>query len=143
MVWAQGQVKWAKVAKKSSTYDVTHKKTATPNQKIFIQVQATRLVAYFELLTGSVALTGPEKFPRKATFVSVFFFLKNPWFWPDAKVLKGVLGTWFGIIRSLESEKSVPAGSYLVPNIFLKKNLLKPSEASPKCRFNTTILKFE
>jgi len=31
MAWAQDQVKWAKVAKKSSTYDVTHKKFAAPN----------------------------------------------------------------------------------------------------------------
>ena len=33
MVGAQGQAKWAKVAKKSSTYDVTHKKTCTPQAK--------------------------------------------------------------------------------------------------------------
>jgi len=30
-------------------------------------VQSTRLVESFELLTRSVALTGLEKFPRKAT----------------------------------------------------------------------------
>jgi len=35
MVGAQGQAKWAKVAKKPSTYDVTHKKNAPPKQKIF------------------------------------------------------------------------------------------------------------
>jgi len=29
-------------------------------------VQTTRLAKYFELLTLSVALTGPEKFPHKA-----------------------------------------------------------------------------
>ena len=34
MVGAQGQAKWAKVAKKSSTYDVTHKKP-TSQAKIF------------------------------------------------------------------------------------------------------------
>jgi len=28
-------MKWAKVAKKSSTYNVTHKKSKTPNQKKF------------------------------------------------------------------------------------------------------------
>jgi len=35
MVGAQGQVKLAKVAKKSSTYDITHKKNAPPSKKIF------------------------------------------------------------------------------------------------------------
>jgi len=35
-VWAQGQVKWAKLAQTSSTYDVTHKKTAPPNHKNFL-----------------------------------------------------------------------------------------------------------
>jgi len=33
MVDAQGQVKWAKVARKSSTYDVTHKKTHLTTKK--------------------------------------------------------------------------------------------------------------
>jgi len=41
-------------------------------------VQATRLATSFELLTGSVALTGPEKFLRKTTCVSVFFSRKSP-----------------------------------------------------------------
>ena len=35
MVGAQGQAKWAKVAWKSSTYDVTHKKKRTPQAKNF------------------------------------------------------------------------------------------------------------
>ena len=64
--------------KKPSTYDVTHKKSAFPKQKIFFQVQAARLAASFETLTGSVALTGPEKFPHKATCVPVFFPWKSP-----------------------------------------------------------------
>jgi len=29
--WALGQVTWAKMAKNYFTYDVTHKKSATPN----------------------------------------------------------------------------------------------------------------
>jgi len=37
MVGAQGQTKWAKAAKKSFTYDVTHKKTCTPNPKFFFE----------------------------------------------------------------------------------------------------------
>jgi len=41
-------------------------------------MQAIRLVASFELLTRSVAFTGPEKFPRKAMCVSVFFSRKSP-----------------------------------------------------------------
>jgi len=52
-------------------------------------VQATRLATSFEPLTGSVALTGPEKFLCKVMCVSVFF-LKNPRKWPDAKVLNTV-----------------------------------------------------
>ena len=44
MVGAQGQVK---VAKKSSTYDVTNKKPAPLKQEIFFQVQTTRLAASF------------------------------------------------------------------------------------------------
>jgi len=35
MVGAQGQVKLAKVAKKSSTYDVTHKKPVPPTKNFF------------------------------------------------------------------------------------------------------------
>jgi len=50
-------------------------------------VQTTRLAASFELLTGSVALTGPEKFPRKATCDPVFF-CENPRNQPDAKMLR-------------------------------------------------------
>jgi len=69
MVGTQGQAKWAKVAYKSSTYDVTHKKTATPKQKIFFRVQTRRLAASFETFTGSVEHTGLEKFPHKATCV--------------------------------------------------------------------------
>jgi len=42
-------------------------------------VQATRLTASFELFTGSVMHTRPEKFPRKATTcVLVFFSQKSP-----------------------------------------------------------------
>jgi len=36
MVGAQGQAKWAKVAWKSSTYDVTHKKPVPPSKKFFL-----------------------------------------------------------------------------------------------------------
>jgi len=35
MVGAQGQAKWAKVAQKSSTYDVTHKKPHPPGKNFF------------------------------------------------------------------------------------------------------------
>ena len=55
--------------KKSSTYDVTHKKPASPKQKIVFQVQTRRPAAIFETFTGSAEHTGPEKFPRKATCV--------------------------------------------------------------------------
>jgi len=45
-------------------------KIHTPNQKNFI-VQTTRLAKSFELLTGSAALIGPEKF-------SIQLFLHKP-----------------------------------------------------------------
>jgi len=41
-------------------------------------VQTRRLAASFDTSTKSVALVGPEKFPRKATCVVVFFFQKSP-----------------------------------------------------------------
>jgi len=44
-----------------------------PTKKFFFQC---KLQALPRLLAGSVALTGPEKFPRKATCVSVFLFSK-------------------------------------------------------------------
>jgi len=67
MAGAQGQVKLAKVAKKSSIYDVTHKKPAPPKQKIFFRVETTRLAVSFDTSTRSVTRTGAEIFPRKAT----------------------------------------------------------------------------
>jgi len=44
-------------------------KNPPTKQKIFFRVQATRLAASFEPLTGSVALTGPEEFSRNITCV--------------------------------------------------------------------------
>jgi len=63
-VGAQGQVKLVKVAKKSSTYDVTHKKPITPNQKIFFECKLQDVS--FDTSTRSVTQTGAEIFPRKA-----------------------------------------------------------------------------
>jgi len=37
MVGAQSQTKWAKVAKKSSAYDVTHKKLHPSSKKYFFE----------------------------------------------------------------------------------------------------------
>jgi len=53
-------------------------KIRNPQPKNFFRVQATRLAASFEPFTRSVALTGPEKFLRKATCVLVFFSRKSP-----------------------------------------------------------------
>jgi len=50
-------------------------------------VQTTRLAESFELLTGSVPLTGPEKFPCKATYDPAVF-VQRAWFKPAAKVLR-------------------------------------------------------
>jgi len=70
MVGAQGQTKWAKVAKKSSTYDVTHKKKRTPKQKIFFRVQSTRLADPFEL---SSAIGGGARVLVRQPKTAVFF----------------------------------------------------------------------
>jgi len=50
-------------------------------------VRTTRLAESFELLTRSVALTEPEKFPRKPTCDSAVF-VRTAWINPGAKVLK-------------------------------------------------------
>jgi len=52
-------------------------KIRTPQPKNFFRVQTRRLNAFFDALTRSVALTDREKFSRKATSVSVFFFRKS------------------------------------------------------------------
>jgi len=55
-VGAQGQAKWAK---KSSTYDVTHKKRI-PQAKKFFRLQSTRLADPFELLNSFLAQWAEE-----------------------------------------------------------------------------------
>ena len=76
MVGAQGQAKWAKVAKKSSTYDITHKKTALPRQKIFFRVQSTRLADLFELLNSSLAQSTEDLGRWQGNRKLLFFFAK-------------------------------------------------------------------
>jgi len=76
-VGAQGQVKWARWPK-SPPFMTSLTKNPHQPTKTFFQVQATRLVAFFETLTRSVAYTRPEKFPCKATCISVFFSQKSP-----------------------------------------------------------------
>jgi len=87
MVGAQGQVKLAKVAKKSSTYDVTDKNLQPPSKKTFFRVQATRLAASFVASTRSITRTGVEIFPRKAKCESAAF-LWTAWINLDVKVLR-------------------------------------------------------
>ena len=70
MVGAQGQVK---LAKKSSTSDITHKKNA-PQPKNFFRVRTTRLATSFDTLTRSVTCKEAEIFPRKATCNPADFF---------------------------------------------------------------------
>ena len=53
--WALGQATWAKM-----TYDVSHKKSAPPNQQIFFQAQSTRLADPFEPLNSSLAQSSEE-----------------------------------------------------------------------------------
>jgi len=51
-VGAQGQVKLTKMAEKSSTYNVTHKKPASPNQKIFFVCRLEDLPRLLTLRPG-------------------------------------------------------------------------------------------
>ena len=51
-------------------------------------MQTRGLAASFDTSTRSVTRTGVEKFTRKVTCVSVLFFFENPFFRPDAKVLR-------------------------------------------------------
>ena len=60
MIKAQDQAKRAKMAKKSSTYDVTYKKTRNPQAKNFFRVQSTRLVDLFEPLNSCLAQSAEE-----------------------------------------------------------------------------------
>jgi len=67
MPWAQCQVKWAKVAQKPSTYDVTQK-ICNPQPKNFFRVQTRRLAWSFEPLNSSLPLlVAPELHACKAT----------------------------------------------------------------------------
>jgi len=65
MVGAQGQVKLAKVAKKSSTYDVTHKKAQPPIKKFYLS--ADNKTCRILTLRPGLTRTGAETFPHKAT----------------------------------------------------------------------------
>jgi len=89
-VGTQGQVK---LAKKFSTYDVTHKKHTPPNKKIFFRVQTTSLATSFDTSTRSVTHTGAEIFPHKATSDPAVF-LRTAWINPDVKVLRKIRQKW-------------------------------------------------
>ena len=56
--WArQHEPKWPQ---NYFTYDVTHKKSATPNQNISFEVQSTRLAKLFEPLNSSLVQLAEE-----------------------------------------------------------------------------------
>jgi len=57
---------------KSSTYDVTHKKSAPPTKEFFL-VQARRLAESFKGLNSSLPLSAPELHLCKATCDPVFW----------------------------------------------------------------------
>jgi len=48
------------MAKNYFTYDVSHKKSTTPNQEIFFQMQTKRLANPFEPLNSSLAQLAEE-----------------------------------------------------------------------------------
>ena len=52
MVGTQGQVKWAKVAQKPSTYDVTQNESAAPEQIFFFQCRLEDLLHLLTLQPG-------------------------------------------------------------------------------------------
>jgi len=57
---ALGQVTWAKMTPKLLYLWRHSQKTHTPNQKIFFQVQSTRLADLFEPLNSSIAQSAEE-----------------------------------------------------------------------------------
>jgi len=73
MVWAQGQMKWAKVAQKYSTYKDTHKKSETQNQKFVFYCKLQDFLSLFECVNSSLAFTTPELCLRKATCEQAVF----------------------------------------------------------------------
>ena len=89
MVAAQGQAKWAKVAKKSFTYDVTHKKQHSPSKKIFYRVQTRRLPHLFRLLPVCRACRTRE-IPAQSHVRLGGFFSENPQTLADAKELSKI-----------------------------------------------------
>jgi len=58
--------------KNNFTYDVTHKKSATPNQKFFFQVQKSRLAKSFERLNSTLAQSAEELGNRKLLVLGRF-----------------------------------------------------------------------
>jgi len=56
--WALGQVTWAKMAQKLLHYDVTQKKSATPNKKKFFRVQTRRRAEFWGFEQPSNAIGG-------------------------------------------------------------------------------------
>jgi len=77
-------MKWAKVVLHFWRHS---QKNPQPPIKTFFQLQTTRLAESFALLTRSVALSGPEKFPCKAT-CNPAVFTWTAWIDLGAKVLK-------------------------------------------------------
>ena len=62
-IFWQQQIDWsycAKWPKNYFTHDVSHKKSALPNQKIFFRIQSTRLADLFEPLNSSLAQSAEE-----------------------------------------------------------------------------------
>jgi len=58
--WALGRQHEPKWLQNYFTYDVSHKKSAPPNQKHMLQVQSTRLADPFEPLNNSLAQSTEE-----------------------------------------------------------------------------------
>ena len=86
-IGVQGQAKWAKVAQKSSTYDITRNKPASPKQTIFFKCRLEDLPHLLRLIPGLQSIpdrrnshTKPHAFRR--------FFSENPRNQPDAKELR-------------------------------------------------------
>ena len=89
MVGAQGQAKWAKVAKKTSTYDVTHKNRIPQAKNFFFKCRLEDLPC-LETFTGSVEHTRPANSRTKPRAFRRFFS-ENPRNQPDAKELNEMI----------------------------------------------------
>jgi len=107
MVWAQCQVKWARVTWITSTYDVTHKKMCNPNQKLFFIANYKTCQVFWAFEEHSTAF-GARVTLTQSQVRSGCFGVKS---WPNVKMLtvlcqtqNSSAGVWQCVIKNYHAE---------------------------------------